>query len=473
MDDSSYLDTIRATIEDNNIVPVLGNDISKVRLTKSEFDNLENSSILIDDAVKYEDDIILNLYDYLAIRLWNDYGRKGAIPKLCTLNNVVTQLQLEQQLGLWDIKNKIIKMVSNFTDEQMFLDPYKKIAKITDFETILTVNFDNFLERAFEANNNRQVNDSINFTIQDVALDQERDHDPALVDIVNLMGNIRGGTDFALTEEQSLEYLYKLSSRKDEIAKHLFNIIKNKSILLIGCSFPDWFMRFFIRTISKERFWGANKSKYVASDRTAQDIHLRHFLESNSSNTKVIKIGSQPDPDGKMNTSFNDSIEFIDKLYDAWSKNKGDEAKKIRYREKVFLSYSWDDKNFVEKLKNEFEKNGVSVFFDDDYLKTGDRFADKINNYIKECDYFIPLISKNAIKDQSRYVYDEEWRTAIILDDLLEKRYIRPYLIDDTSPLNDRIPDKMRKLNINKVESVEDFGTIVRQFIKENNLTSV
>ncbi len=41
MDDSSYLDTIRASIEDNNIVAVLGNDISKVRLSQSEFDNLK------------------------------------------------------------------------------------------------------------------------------------------------------------------------------------------------------------------------------------------------------------------------------------------------------------------------------------------------------------------------------------------------------------------------------------------------
>lgn len=70
-------------------------------------------------------------------------------------------------------------------------------------------------------------------------------------------------------------------------------------------------------------------------------------------------------------------------------------------------------------------------------------------------------------------MYDEEWRTAIILDDILEKKNIRPYLIDETSPQNDRIPDKMRKLKINKVQAFEDFGTVVREFIKENNLTAI
>ena len=93
--------------------------------------------------------------------------------------------------------------------------------------------------------------------------------------------------------------------------------------------------------------------------------------------------------------------------------------------------------------------------------------------FIKECDYFVALISKNAIADQSRYVYDEEWRTAIILSDVLQKQYIRPYLIDDTSPMNDRIPNKMRSLDINKIDSVDDMGSMVREFIRENNLTTM
>ena len=92
------------------------------------------------------------------------------------------------------------------------------------------------------------------------------------------------------------------------------------------------------------------------------------------------------------------------------------------------------------------------MFFDDDYLKTGDRYADKINEFIKECDYFV----------------DGDW-----INVARREQYIRPYLIDDTSPMNDRIPNKMRSLDINKIDSVDDMGSMVREFIRENNLTTM
>jgi len=470
MDIPGNLTAILASIEDQNIVPVLGNDISKVILPKSEIEAMKNTDFLQKYAVADGDSLILNLYDYLAISLWNGFDGSENLPKPCTLNNVIMQLQLDGKGAMRDYKNKVIKIVKNFTDEQIFLGPYLKIAEIMDFETILTVNSDNFLERAFEANK-RHVNKSINFSMQDTAFDEDEKRDPSLPDVINLMGNILG-TDFALTEEEGLEYLYTLQTQKNQVAKYMFDAIKNKSILLIGCSFPNWFMRFFIRTISKERFWGSNKSKYVASDHTSQDSDLSYFLNNNRHNTKVIKIGSQSDSN-KSNNVFNNSVHFIDQLHEAWKSNKGDSINKVRYKEKVFLSYSWDDKTFVKKLKNEFEKNGVSLFFDDDYLKTGDRYADKIKTYIKECDYFVALISKNAIKDKSRYVYDEEWRRAIIVADLAEKQYIRAYLIDDTSPTNDRIPAEMRQMDINKIDSVDAIANKVREFIKENKLTQV
>lgn len=470
MEISGNLTAILASIEDQNIVPVLGNDISKVTLPQSEIAGMKNAEFLQRNAVKDGDSLIVNLYDYLAISLWNSFDGSENLPRPCTLNNVIMQLHLEGKGAMGDYKNKVIKIVKNFTDQQMFLEPYKKIVEITDFETILTVNSDNFLERAFEAKK-KHVNKSINFSMQNTAFDEDEEPDPSLPDIINLMGNILG-TDFALTEEEGLEYLYTLQNQKNQVGKYMFDSIKNKSILLIGCSFPNWFMRFFIRTVSKERFWGSNKSKYVASDKIALDSDLSYFLNNNRHNTRIIKIGSDNE-DGDQKNGFNNSIHFIDQLHEAWKSNKGESVKKVRYKEKIFLSYSWDDKTFVEKLKNEFEKNGVNLFFDDDFLKTGDRYADRIKTYIKKCDYFVALISKNAIKDKSRYVYDQEWRQAIFVADHTENQYIRPYLIDDTSPTNDRIPSEMRELDINKIESVDTMGNMVREFIRENNLTQI
>jgi hypothetical protein len=151
------------------------------------------------------------------------------------------------------------------------------------------------------------------------------------------------------------------------------------------------------------------------------------------------------------------------------------EAKKsnVHYKEVVFISYSWTDKPLADRVKNEFEKHGLNVFFDDDELKTGDRYNQVIKNYLKDCNFFLALISNNAISDKNRYVYDKEWRSAIVLDGFKDQSYIRPFIIDDTPPTDDRIPEEFRNLNITKIDNFDELDKVVRDFIRDNNLVPV
>lgn len=453
----------------NGVVPIIGNDLSMVRLKKDESAHLIDIWSAIEEKGTEDGDYIrINLYDYLALKLWHDHG-VGDGPSKYTINKVILQLQ-NNHVGEDVINNAIIKEVSLLTDEQIFLEPYRKLAEIKGFETILTVNPDNFLERAFEAIQ-RQVNDSINYSIPVASVDQDKKNDRALVNIHNLMGNIKGHS-FAVTEEQSLEYMHMLQRGMDTVAKDLFEAMRGKAILLIGCSFPNWFMRFFIRIIAKERFKNAIKTKYVACDSTLQDLELSYFLETNS--IKLIRIGTALDSDRKGEEVYRNSIEFIDKMHGKWEEIiRNNPQAPTRFKEKLFLSYSWDDRPIVERLKNEFEKNGVSVFFDDNDIKQGARYHEVIKKYIKDCDYFVPIISRNAIGDRNRYVYDKEWRSAIVLDGYKEESYIRPYIIDDTPPSDSGIPEEIRVLNMAKVAQVDEFGSVVRDFIAENNLTAL
>ncbi len=454
-------------INNNGILPVIGNDLSMVQFPKDEFTGAETTALFETLGTADGNTIRINLYQFVALKLWEDHGN-GKIPSPPTLNNVVLELH-KQNVGENEINREIKSYVSGLTDEQIVLEPFRKLCRIPGFDTFLTVNPDNFLERAFGAEDTK-FNESMNYSIPLPSMDQDKEQDKALVSIYNLMGNING-FNFAITEEQSLEYLYKLQKGHDKIVSDLFDSIKDKAILLLGCSFPNWFMRFFIRIISKERFKNGIKTKYVACDRTLQDIELSYFLEYNSA--KVIRIGADADQDPNEEKVYKDSLEFIDEMYEEWQKNSERSRNETRFKEVVFLSYSWDDKTVVERLKNEFEKNGVRVFFDDDKLKTGDRYNQVIKKYIKDCDYFVPIISKNAIGNQDRYVYDKEWKSAIVLDGYKDQSYIRPYIIDDTPPTDDRIPEEIRNINIENIQEVDEFGNTVRKFIKENKLTAI
>jgi hypothetical protein len=383
------------------------------------------------------------------------------------MNNIVLALQ-KINTKENDINNAIRKEITSLTDEQIILEPFRKLVRIDKFETFITVNIDNFLERAFAAET-KHANKSFNFSIPHTAVDPGNKKDKAVPSIFNLMGNIEG-YNFALTDEQCFEYIFTLQKGNDAIAKELLDSTYQKNTLFAGCSTPDWFMRFFIRVISSERYKDSLKDKYVACDCTLKDRELLTFLENNSA--KVIPIGSTEQV-MNGNKGYKNSIEFIDDIYSQCAVNDPKTPNNPRYKEILFISYSRDDKSLAERLRNEFERNGLKVFFDDDTLQIGDRYNEVIRKSIKDCDYFVALISENAINDKARYVYDKEWRTAIVLNSFKDNSYIRPFIIDQTNPTDARIPEEIRSLNINLIQNFDDLGKTVQKFIRENGLTPI
>lgn len=76
--------------------------------------------------------------------------------------------------------------------------------------------------------------------------------------------------------------------------------------------------------------------------------------------------------------------------------------------QKIFISYAHLDKAKVELIARAYRAQGVDYFFDRHYLKAGDVFPQKIQDYIDSADLFILCWSKNAA--QSNYVQLERRR---------------------------------------------------------------
>ena len=72
---------------------------------------------------------------------------------------------------------------------------------------------------------------------------------------------------------------------------------------------------------------------------------------------------------------------------------------------KIFISYAHQDESKVKFIAQAYKAQGVDYFFDRDYLKAGDIFPHKIEDYINSADLFILCWSENAAK--SDYVKKE------------------------------------------------------------------
>jgi len=63
---------------------------------------------------------------------------------------------------------------------------------------------------------------------------------------------------------------------------------------------------------------------------------------------------------------------------------------------KVFISYAHTDKTFVGNLASNLEKQGMKVWWDFDSLKGGQDWQKEIERGIKQCDYFLVVLTPEA-----------------------------------------------------------------------------
>jgi TIR domain len=112
-------------------------------------------------------------------------------------------------------------------------------------------------------------------------------------------------------------------------------------------------------------------------------------------------------------------------------------------RPSVFISYSSEDRAAVRALREALTEAGLEVWHDENELGGGDAWDQKIRRQIRECHYFLPVISASTERRSEGY-FRREWRLAVernldMADDVL---FIVPVVIDDTREGNARVPER-------------------------------
>lgn len=109
----------------------------------------------------------------------------------------------------------------------------------------------------------------------------------------------------------------------------------------------------------------------------------------------------------------------------------------------VFISYASEDRAAARALRDALLAVGLDVWYDENELTGGDAWDQKLRRQIRDCEYFMPVISATTERRKEGY-FRREWRLASertldMADDVL---FIVPVTIDDTSEIGARVPDK-------------------------------
>lgn len=303
----------------------------------------------------------------------------------------------------------------------------------------VTTTFDSLMARALDEKRGGSPARRCSFSLE------RADDIPDTLDgppiVYQLLGRVSTVPDYAVTEEDVLEFVHTLQTETHRPTL-LFDELSRKQLLILGCSFPDWLARFFIRTAAGERLSIARGKNFVADVRMINDRNLVDFLESFSLRTQLLMDWS--------------AVNFVSELYDRCAEAGlliGAAPPPTESRPEsgaVFLSYASEDRQAAMCIKDALERAGISVWFDRDLLKHGDKYEEVIRDRIRDCSLFVPVVSRHAITPERRW-FRIEWSEARRVEETVaaSQRFILPVVIDNTSPDE---PDLRQFKNLNWTE---------------------
>ncbi len=411
MDDARFRDQLLPLLDEQRVIPVVGQNLLAVEL----------------------DGRAAGLYEHLAGRLALRLGVEGEAPR--GLDELACR-HLAQGGALEDIYPALKREMGQLNGVEppaALLD----LAGIEAFRLYVSTTFDDLLWRAVDrvrCNGERLAHSlayALNNDFKDLPDELGNLQRPV---VYQLFGRVSAIQDsYAVTDEDLLEFVHNLQI-EDRRPRRLFEALASNHLLVLGGGFPPWLVRFFLRAVKhRDRLWQVRGRAGFVVDRTARaDGAFVEFLHHYSDRTLVYS---------------GESAEFIAELGRRWRAlhlragtpaEPAPSTEECMPRYAVFLSYASEDRTVVERIKEQLEEAGIDTWFDRDDLKPASGWKESIRANIDRAAVFVPVISASVLRGGARE-FRVEWEAALEArkrrsreSDGSPARFILPVAVDGT-----------------------------------------
>ncbi|WP_157269661.1 toll/interleukin-1 receptor domain-containing protein [Azohydromonas aeria] len=345
---------------------------------------------------------------------------------------------LKPRVNLQDLYGDVHAALRELTagdDAAVVPEPIRQLAQISDFRLLVTLTPDELLARSLRRR--CAVNEIVHSPRlptsegRDLPLDWQSRAGEA--QLLYLFGKSRAAPMFAIHDEDVLEYAHNIMARGGHVPATFLGELQERSLLLIGCNFPDWLGRFFLRVTNKSRLSEKAKREWLIEE-LQPEAGLTSFLRSYSRDTEVLS--SLP------------PARFVAELHRRWSAEQAARAGEAGPggagaaaavpagpppQPLFFISYSRaTDLPRAEALFQALLKVGVSegeIWFDRQSIEPGHDFAQRIFDGIRGCRYALPLLSDRALQREEAFVF-REWRAINDRQRGMNRSFIFPVIVD-------------------------------------------
>lgn len=370
----------------------------------------------------------ISFYRVVADKLLQNYGldvlghTSPHAGSMWSLHRAVAEILANGEVDSSFIQETLSTLIRELSDKfSPFLPPaLTKLAGIVEFDLMIVLTPDDLLVRLLDEKNIQVGSYSPN-----AASASQVDVSPGGTKRLFFpLGRCASDAGFAIHEEDALEYLYKLNEEGSRRAPNAITELRRKHLLFIGCDFPDWLGRGFLRLANQNRLSSSGKTMEFFCSKV-RDPALNTFLTRFSPNSRVLPWSPEELIDVACTLSASASV-LPDMQPAVATANAPGPT--------VFVSYASEDLNAARLIADTLPGLGFSdVWFDRKKLITGDDWSSRIDEAIAQCDFFMPVLSGNADRRREG-VFWEEWSKAAERSCRINDAFLLPIGVDPKRP---------------------------------------
>ena len=346
------------------------------------------------------------------------------------LNDAVCAYLANPQARLVGLYDRIAGFLRGLTPPFPVPPALRQLAEIRSLDLFVSLTFDSLMARAldhvrFQGNAvTREIEFSLNQST--AAHEQALKIRPGDAPIVfNLFGRATGKSDFAIHDEDALEFTHRLVSGDVAPPDWLLSELRNRHLLILGVHLPDWLERFLLRAATRDRLRLAQRAYFIAGDNVSSAATLTQFLYRFGRETSIAAFEGT-------------AAEFVAELHSRWMlrcpETCGADIPPARVREtqgSIFISYGRENLAAVERLHSAIASLGGDAWFDRAELTPGDQWENRILPQIRrDVRLFVPVISQRTAEKREGYVF-REWREALERSKMIVgRKFIVPVVVD-------------------------------------------
>jgi TIR domain len=452
MDDSFPWEDLLDFIEEGKVAPVIGHE-----LIEADYQGRR-----------------VSLQRLLAERLADREKLTVEWTKYFELNDVVCAYLARPQAKLVGLYDRIGGLLRALTPPFPIPEALTRLAGIGSLDLFVSLTFDSLMAHAIDQVRfgGNAVTKEIEFSInqstaaQTDALKVRPGEAPI---VFNLLGRASSKSDFAIHDEDALEFIHRLVSGDVAPPEWLLSELRSRHLLLIGVHVPEWLGRFVLRAATRDRLRLAQRAYFIAGEHVPSGEALTQFLTRFGRETSIAVFDGTADA-------------FVAELHRRWSERHAETAAQpsdsraadVR-RARIFISYGRENLAAVERLHRAIEALGGDAWFDQAELTAGDQWEKKILPQIqRDVRLFVPVISDLTAQRREGYVF-REWREALERSrKIVGGRFIMPIVVDSDyagnleryETLVDEFP-ALRELQVGRAPGGEPDAALRQALIEE------